>query len=126
MEVLMGVSHVSAALVTLVLGSVGSFAASQTSTTQPPDALDAATSNDHTPPDELWDSRRYWYCNAAPYRWAGHWNSRDYDAFGREYWRVHLRAERKCERFHRHCIVWCERRHQWEWDGGLPGPDENE
>lgn len=73
-------------------------------------------------PDEPWDSRRHWYCNAAPFRWPGTWDRRDYEAFGQDFTRVHTIAERKCERFHRVCVVWCERRHAWEWDGGSPNP----
>jgi hypothetical protein len=112
----------------LLLGSSLGFAA-QRQPAEPVDETDAESPsvessepNELTPdPDNPFDGRRFWYCSAAPSRWAGHWNGRDYEAFGRFYWRVHEIAERKCERFHRRCFVSCERRHSWEWDGGFPG-----
>jgi hypothetical protein len=121
---------IAPSLAGLVFGSFVSFAASQTSEVPVPEAVENPSTVDpdldNMDRDEPWDGRRYWYCNAAPFRWIGHWDRRDYDAFGRDYGRVHHRAEKKCERFHRRCIVWCERRHQWEWDGDLPGPNMNE
>jgi hypothetical protein len=126
----MRISHVMATVAGFLLGGAVCFGESDNAETTISETADPTSivspEVERTPHDDPWDSRRYWYCNAAPFRWVGHWDRRDYDAFGRNYWRVHERAERKCERFHRRCLVWCERRHQWEWDGGLPGPDMNE
>lgn len=124
-------SHLIASMAGLLLSSISCFAASPasempTSETAENGTLAEADLEITRPDDDRWDGRRYWYCNAAPYRWVGHWDGRDYEAFGRDYWRVHTRAERRCERFHRRCAVWCERRHQWEWDSGMPGPDVND